>query len=550
MYINSTKSNIVKLSAAEAIRTVVYAHRHNIRSDYYDKDIANTAFRAVLTYCFSVYSGSYISPSTKPRSMQPKVYDALRCLDSYVKISRDGIRYNRVMKSIKSSEDATRLQYIVARIYCALIPNGHVLDSKESAIIQIITDYMHMFYVHYMNHKLSNELWRGYNVLVSHRACTPDFKTKLEAVAHKVNARGYHSLSNKIHNAISNMDTLGIAYASIIEDADDGTYSYGIIRLQRVISKIKFDFEDANKLCSILAVRDGEPNNIINDYLYNVKPESIKPMKLLRLLLGDEYYDNTIACNSSLSEQINHFINLNYDKSTNVITHSFEHDDLMIAYDSDRYAACERESSLHESCMKDDFDMVSFYNHSSLAGVVIAKDPLGDVVGRAILWDSVTIFSGSDNVAYVGRFMDRVYSIDEEIRNQIYSYCEKQGWARKLKPNRYPDNPVVLPDGSTISSPTIVSNLQVPRSYMPVVNREDDDDCLQFPYIDTLAYIHRATRLISNKPLLKGRYFEMQVTDGSYHTHSVSDPHYCKDKESSLYKFLQKLDSNNKYINA
>jgi hypothetical protein len=98
------------------------------------------------------------------------------------------------------------------------------------------------------------------------------------------------------------------------------------------------------------------------------------------------------------------------------------------------------------------------------------------IVGRAIVW---TLESGET-------FMDRVYGTEDAVVDKFINFAKYKGWYYKQHQNRDIDTYLLGPNGQNTKL-----NLRV---------RAKNCRFDRYPYMDTLCYIDRDGKIITNKP--------------------------------------------------
>ena len=155
-------------------------------------------------------------------------------------------------------------------------------------------------------------------------------------------------------------------------------------------------------------------------------------------------------------------------------------------YKSDRYYS--QSGTLGNSCMKEKTpDFFKIYTENpDVCRMVILYDNLGQyvngkymtlkIVGRAIVW---TLESGET-------FMDRVYGTEDAVVDKFINFAKYKGWYYKQHQNRDIDTYLLGPNGKNLKL-----NLRV---------RAKNCRFDRYPYMDTLCYIDRDGKIITNKP--------------------------------------------------
>jgi hypothetical protein len=176
--------------------------------------------------------------------------------------------------------------------------------------------------------------------------------------------------------------------------------------------------------------------------------------------------------------------------------------DIAYWYDSNRYQ--KGGGSLNNSCMGDvNPDFFDIYCYNRQVNLVILYDDNGyfdgekyksdGIKGRAILWDC-------EIAGNTAKFMDRIYTTLDSDVILFKQFAEKNGWWYKKNQNMDPDEKIT--DGKVSKSDTIIVNV-------------DKSNFTYYPYIDTLFYISRINKFLTNKKTKKVNIIARE-TDGDY----------------------------------
>ena len=467
-----------------------------------------------------------------------RMYDSLL---SYISTLRD-LRAVTASQFIDGDGNTFSINTLAAKVYDALISYKVRKCNYEDETYRTwritFTVFMRAYIAYVSCHMMVS--YGELSALSNARNMSQEFNTKIQAAMSRIRKRGYPHIANRLESFMDE-PYRDSKFAWIQMDYVDGKKEYAVISHKRVTSKLISKCGDVKGICEMLSNSYSYNfKTMYQDYVPMVTAEHVKPIRLVRSMVGDTYFDANIANDSALMDCLNEVMSLDIDTSKFEIVTSYERDLLVSAYDSDYYTADDGGgSTLYDSCMRDDFDYIYFYNDSGLAGITILYNAFKEIAARAITWKSVSIFSRG-SLVYCGPYLDRVYSIDDTALHAMYKYASEQGYARKLNPNRYRNTPALLPDGTIVDDPIIIHNDRVPSDLVP----ENDAECdVRFPYIDSLSLLHKDTRILSNQLLFEGDVMELNDVHGGYGTHNIDEFGVLRLKPNTdIFKFVESIN--------
>lgn len=187
--------------------------------------------------------------------------------------------------------------------------------------------------------------------------------------------------------------------------------------------------------------------------------QGMKPAKFLRALLSDRAVrmigkDHEIAKFDAV---------LKADEAKGKLTFHVASFDK--AYNPDMYSDDNRPDSCMWGC-----DVGPFYEHFG-AKCVVAIDRDGYYVGRAVVWDGVSVAGGDKRITV----MDRVYFTKPHVLELFLDYAKRQGWHHRLYQSRDNKMEFVEPSGQHVKLKLRVDS-------------DSDVDCAFYPYLDTFTW--------------------------------------------------------------
>ena len=180
-------------------------------------------------------------------------------------------------------------------------------------------------------------------------------------------------------------------------------------------------------------------------------------------------------------------------------------DDIAYWYDHNNYVR--GGGTLANSCMADvDKGYFKIYTENSNVSLVILYSDDGKIEGdkytsnkikgRALLWDC--LIDGTP-----GKFMDRIYTMQDSDVELFKQFAEKQGfWCKR---NQNMDQDESITDGKTTKQSRIKVKL-------------DEFEFYEYPYLDTMSYLNENDGCLYN--YAKGDGKELRDTGGGYDEYS------------------------------
>lgn len=145
-------------------------------------------------------------------------------------------------------------------------------------------------------------------------------------------------------------------------------------------------------------------------------------------------------------------------------------DDILKYYHVSSYA--DDTGELHNSCMKYDESQkyISFYAQNPSTKMVIALNPQGKLIGRAILWKDVDFETDYGSETY--NFCDRIYG-KPIVQTKIKEYVQNLGYVTKQYQNYDSPDAFVMPNGA---------------KFVATARTEVIEHKAGYPYFDTFKY--------------------------------------------------------------
>jgi hypothetical protein len=233
--------------------------------------------------------------------------------------------------------------------------------------------------------------------------------------------------------------------------------------------------------------------------IWNFQRTGIKIGRFVRGVLTAAGVDFT-------DKEINEFVNL-YKSTCDILSNAFLKFELVKGYRIANWYSSENyekeESTLGQSCMRSvDSDYFDIYCRNTTCSMLVLYSDGGSIIdgqyrsrtikGRALVWQT------NDGI-----FMDRIYTNYDSDVDLFKKYAFEKGWWCKVGQNSSQN--FIATDGKTQKKPILVVQLEI-------------SDFYYYPYVDTLCYLNRNSKKISNNAEEIGADIEMQETDGSYIT--------------------------------
>lgn len=163
-----------------------------------------------------------------------------------------------------------------------------------------------------------------------------------------------------------------------------------------------------------------------------------------------------------------------------------------------------KKGTLWNSCMRMDrcqkYFSIYTENPNQVKMLVLASND-GKAIGRALLWNLDNISDSDPDKKYSleGKFMDRIYSINDSDEKLFINYAIKNGWS-------YRDNTKTI----------CVNREQLPNAILRV-SLENSPSGEYYPYVDTLSYFtdNKDVLMLSNVPEYDSDYV-LNSTTGTW----------------------------------
>ena len=297
---------------------------------------------------------------------------------------------------------------------------------------------------------------------------------------------GYDKTKNENWDAPK--DTIGTILSETISTSSGKTY-------------VLFKSEDGR--LTVLNKTALEPNDGLGDIIWKTARNPIKVGRLARAILN-------AAKISFIDRDIEEFSNIyksTFDMAQNALARFdiVSGDDISYWYDSSKYKDSNN-GTLGNSCMSSvNSGFFDIYTNNSKVSLVILYDEDGSfgtdgkyksnkITGRALLWDTKCVGHGDI------KFMDRIYTNNDSDVELFKQFGEKNDfWYKK---NQNSDSHFEMKKGSeTINNPTLVVDLECSMFD-------------EYPYVDTLRFLNRKKKKVSNKGKEILASYEMNSTEG------------------------------------
>lgn len=175
-------------------------------------------------------------------------------------------------------------------------------------------------------------------------------------------------------------------------------------------------------------------------------------------------------------------------------------------YAGNYVSVCGKNDTLWHSCMRyDNTSQVAgdFYANFCGAKIIAAKGTVsGNVYGRAILWPSVNFAGGETH-----SFVDRVYFVNDAVRQMILKHAKDSGVEYRKEKNTYTDKMTFrnLATGAGLNTEA--------RVYVPKIKWHKKGA----PYVDTFSYLYYDgdTFYLSNERFQTDLVAAMMNTNGT-----------------------------------
>lgn len=167
--------------------------------------------------------------------------------------------------------------------------------------------------------------------------------------------------------------------------------------------------------------------------------------------------------------------------------------DIVAGYQSKNYSFESRSSTLMNSCMNDQTDLIEYYQNLPVRLLVLENEK-GLIIGRALIWKIEQ-----------GYLMDRVYTIHDKDYYLFTNYAKNEGWWWKSENKS--SNEIPYTNGRETKWFPISIKAPI-DSY----KNEETDVYSGFPYMDTFWFGY--DNHISNHGPKEGGYILLTDTDG------------------------------------
>lgn len=177
-----------------------------------------------------------------------------------------------------------------------------------------------------------------------------------------------------------------------------------------------------------------------------------------------------------------------------------EGEDIKYWYNQENYFNGYGYGNLATSCMRGvDEDYFEIYSNSDCCQLLIlTKDE--KLIGRALVWKPKKIqLKGKKDFKKADYFMDRIYCMKDSDNKKFEAYADEMGWLRKENNNS--DNQLGM-----------CFILGGEKYKLHIICRVEGD-CDEYPYLDTLKFLDKTKRLLSNIGFKNG--YDLESTDGS-----------------------------------
>jgi hypothetical protein len=286
-----------------------------------------------------------------------------------------------------------------------------------------------------------------------------------------------------------------------------------------IIATLMLNYSDKNLFCDYVTMRGemfsylpkGRPH-IVNDSGRWAREgrQEMKPGKLARKILHEEdEIVNTLLHKITLTDKdfeqfgnmVRSYIGINGDEDGEGRTLSIEvlsGEDIRRGYHEDNYSQlADRGSNLWGSCMRYDScqDYFDIYVENNVK-MLVAKDTIGKIVGRALLWECEN-----------GRkAMDTIYSPDR-VRQVFIKWAIDNDYYYKSQQSCH-HHEFDMYQGSACSDWTAVVKLSTA-------------DFCKYPYMDTMMYLNQNNNSLSNRG--DDYTHTLRCTDGGFEENGVYD---------------------------
>jgi hypothetical protein len=203
-------------------------------------------------------------------------------------------------------------------------------------------------------------------------------------------------------------------------------------------------------------------------------------------------------------KEINEFVN-SFKSTCDILSNAFLKFELVKGYKIAEWYSSENyekeESTLGQSCMRNvDSDYFDIYCKNTACSMLILYSDGGSIIdgqyrsttikGRALVWQT------NDGI-----FMDRIYTNYDSDVDLFKKYAFEKGWWCKVNQNSSQN--FTATDGKTTKNPILVVQLELVNFGF-------------YPYVDTLCYLNRNSKKISNNAEEIEADIQMQETGGDY----------------------------------
>lgn len=257
-------------------------------------------------------------------------------------------------------------------------------------------------------------------------------------------------------------------------------------------------------------ISTSEIEYILNDTNYSLKTKSrneAKISKLVNSIFPNEYTD--AEGQKKMREFLSKYAAAVSGKAEEDRFKLIEGEEIRGRYNMEGYAFLEGE--LGESCMrypKCGKYLDIYVENPEVCKLLILTNDEDEVLGRALVWKIDILIEG------VEYYMDRIYAVDDSIKEAFKEYADKKRWLKRLT-SRYGD------------SRDFKFGEQEYRDIKATVQLKKWDFS-KYPYMDTLKRLNKKNGLLVNDDENTSDCYIMTNTDGTYTDCSGHWSEYCE----------------------
>ena len=261
----------------------------------------------------------------------------------------------------------------------------------------------------------------------------------------------------------------------------------------------------SNKFCELVNQSEREGNDSWKEKVWFEKRSDMKVGKVIKLIFDEMFPINQVkeGRKPSIPNDIESFVNLyKAERNSNQNYEKFEivkGEDIVKWYSFESYSRFAYEDTpLGKSCMryKDSGKFLEMYvKNSDLINMIILKDDLNKLKGRAILWN-LTTPEGR-------RYMDRIYTVNDYDIHIFKNYASQNGWLYKERQTFGWNNIICDP----------VNNEKYTFDKLLLSVQLYDFKLKYYPYLDTMSIFNTKTGLICNNGILAKKVDHILLTD-------------------------------------